>query len=268
MGNKSWSVEMPTVGHCLILKRNELCWSSYDLPSTSHSSGGENTYPLASFTQDSKLYLEVVQVFGISVAQEVLDAVTDASSDPDFKEEHSAESLLKDWLQSLPEEVNLELPWTKGVPSFPNNCGDDQELEKINILADRIKVSEYDTNLRLTDRPTRNVLKEIAYDNSIQFAYLDKSNNPLRVVMTRQHFIVIIGKLTDLNFEVLCPLEFLLPTWKTLYCELNTIFAYEGYLLLRFWANRIQSSKGDFLLKFDLNSLRFTAKRTIVPIPS
>lgn len=268
MGNKSWSVEMPTIGHCLVLKRNELCWSSYDLPSTSYSSGGEDSHPLASFTQDSKLYLEVVQVFGISVAQEVLRAVNNASADSDFKKENSAESVLKDWIQSLPEESNLELPWTKSVLSFPNNCGQDQELEKINIVADRIKVSEYDTNLRFTDRPTQKVLKEIVYDNSIQFAYFDKINNPVRILMARQHFIVIIGKLTDLDFKVLCPLEFLLPTWETLYCELNNIFSYEDHVILRFQADRIQSSKGDFLLKFDLNSLSLIAKKTIVPIPS
>ena len=73
-----WNVEKGNTAYVLILKDSIIEFSMYEIPATSYTSGGMNSYAVQEFYENSELWKTVVYYFGENIAEEILQKIQTA----------------------------------------------------------------------------------------------------------------------------------------------------------------------------------------------
>lgn len=253
--NTVWTKETSTSGNTIVIRRKEVEWASYDLPSTSHSGGGAQVYQFADVFEGSGFYNSVVAVFGLSVAQDILYAV----SNRDLIEEHfianQSESKFTKWLTSLPEDETIEAPWRNDIGKFEYIHRDFSPLLKFGIT-----VKQHGHHLQLFDSEKMVPLFSLMFTDTFDFAAVpDKS---IRIICTRTELFIIHKR--HQSIEVIVPFQNWKENWKNMSSEISWPHLFSDHILVRFNINRIRNEEGDYLLKLDLSGTAI-AKKDITP---
>lgn len=245
--NTFWTVEQGSLGYDFRIQHHCLELGTFDIPVTRHSGAGTENFPHNALTEGSPLHARLIKIFGEVVANEILYAVLNISGNPVINKKKNAEHALKDWLDTIPEDATMLLPWDNGLKDLPYSGGDFSKLESIGL-----KHVDVNDAFILQDFSSGKELGIVPKFYPFHYGSTDQT----RVLALYHELYIFSG---DRMIE---PFANMSAHWKVLDSELTRPYLTKDKIYLRFCPHRYLTDQGVFLLELD-HSGKILGKRTL-----